>query len=197
MCQSGCDNLLTGICQHFHQRAHSVQMLLAPQGNLIITGYGKRALPQIQMISPFGRCRKFTGRNEDFEIKLLQQTGTVFYQQSTLVGSGSSRLRNPALHPDRLNGTCRNRHWFQVRINRVGYQQWIVIHCLTVTARASAIFIQFIGHYITDETGFKRLIRKTISFFISKIGKAEVQIFHLSAGPDNSLRVYTFATPAF
>ena len=30
MCQSSRDNLLSGICQHFHQRTHSVKMLLAP-----------------------------------------------------------------------------------------------------------------------------------------------------------------------
>ena len=38
------------------------------------------------------------------------------------IRSGNSRLRNPTLHPDRLNCAGRQSHRFQTGINRIGHQ---------------------------------------------------------------------------
>ena len=45
MHDTGGDSALSGVRQHLHDRAHSVEMLFTPKRNLVVTGHGIRVLP--------------------------------------------------------------------------------------------------------------------------------------------------------
>ena len=106
----GGNNLLTCISQSLHQGAHGLQMSIAPERHLMITCHGVGVLPEIEMECPFRGLRQDTVHHLDGKMQALQQLRAVVHQQVALVGARNSRLRNPALHPDRLYALCRQLH---------------------------------------------------------------------------------------
>ena len=54
--ECGGDDFLPGLGQHLHRRAHPLEMLIAPQRHGFDTRYGRRVLPQVEVIGPFRRC---------------------------------------------------------------------------------------------------------------------------------------------
>ena len=98
---AGGDGILTHVGQHLHDGAHQVEVLLAPQGDIVVTGHGIRILPQVQVEGPI--LRGGQGAIQYLHLQRQRQILIVGrrHRQRTAVLAGACIGRHIDLHPNR------------------------------------------------------------------------------------------------
>ena len=116
--------------------------------------------------------------------------------QCSFIFTGTGVRRYPYIHPNRLGGTRLNVVEFY-NIQHIGNDGRVPFRFIfTMSATAFTIFIQFVGHYITNEIGGDGRCRNN-GWTVFQVGNRNRCIRQVIGSPQNRLSVDTFTLPGF
>ena len=148
-----CDRLLSDVGKHLHNRAHGVEVRLAPQRHLIVACHGIRVLPEVEVQVPVARTGQCAVQYLHAELQHMVVHSAATHGERAGVCAGLGVLGHPYVQPQRLRRLALHGQPL-VDVERVGNHGRVPFgFVLAASASALAVLVKLVGHHVAHEVG--------------------------------------------
>ena len=187
------DGALSGVSQHLHERAHGVEVGLAPQGNAVVARHGIRVLPEVEVEFPLARRGERAAADFEFKGQAEAFVAGGGDGERPAVAAGLCVARHTHREPQRLCRTgADGAHAGDV--DHVGHERRVPVGLHRAQAAAAAVGVGLVGHDVAHETGAHGRIGDDGTAG-AESAHAEADAVETAAGPEDSLGMDAFAAP--
>ena len=184
------DDLLAGVGQQPHVRDKGLEVGVAPQVEPFDAGDGRRVLPEVEVVVPFGRGREFPAddRESDVECSELPPFCIHFYRRSVLSGGGVGR--DGYRYPHRTDASGLYVENLDV-VEHVRNQVRRVDRRIVI----AAFVAELVAQDIADESGAGGVFGKRVPVRSERL-HLDLYAFRTGGGPEQQLGGHPFAAPS-